>query len=127
MGFMKGDVDEAVAAGAHATGAEPASADAPGSDAPGSHAAGSDATSADAASADTGQGGSLARFKIVADYLYAVDSHTINVFDISDLEAPVELAYTVQNFLIGPGKGLPVTLTVAGQVSISIGVELGER
>ncbi|WP_088339590.1 LVIVD repeat-containing protein [Robiginitalea sediminis] len=46
---------------------------------------------ADAASADTGQGGSLARFKIVADYLYAVDSHTINVFDISDLEAPVAL------------------------------------
>ena len=37
----------------------------------------------------TGQGGSLARFKIVADYLYAVDSHMINVFDISDLEAPV--------------------------------------
>jgi hypothetical protein len=46
---------------------------------------------------------------------------------VADLEAPVELAYTVQNFLIGPGKGLPVTLTVAGQVSISIGVELGER
>lgn len=46
---------------------------------------------AEAANADTGQGGSLARFKIVADYLYAVDSHTINVFDISDLEAPVEM------------------------------------
>lgn len=37
----------------------------------------------------TGQGGSLARFKIVEDFLYAVDSHTINVFDISNLEAPV--------------------------------------
>lgn len=47
-------------------------------------------TMAEAAS-DTGQGGSLARFKIVADYLYAVDSHTINVFDISDLEAPAAL------------------------------------
>ena len=38
----------------------------------------------------TGQGGSLARFKIVGDHLYAVDSHTINVFDITDLENPVE-------------------------------------
>ena len=39
---------------------------------------------------ETGQGGSLARFKIVGDHLYAVDSHTINVFDITDLENPVE-------------------------------------
>ncbi|NNL00738.1 MAG: hypothetical protein HKP39_00545 [Eudoraea sp.] len=38
-----------------------------------------------------GQGGSLARFKIVNDYLYAVDSHTIKVFDISDLENPRNL------------------------------------
>lgn len=38
-----------------------------------------------------GQGGSLARFKIVNDYLYAVDSHTINVFEISDLENPKDL------------------------------------
>ena len=39
----------------------------------------------------TGQGGSLARFNIVEDYLYAVDSHSINVFEISDLENPVDL------------------------------------
>lgn len=39
----------------------------------------------------TGQGGSLARFKIVDEYLYAVDSHNINVFDISTLEAPETL------------------------------------
>jgi hypothetical protein len=38
-----------------------------------------------------GQGGSLARFKIVNDYLYAVDSHTINVFEISDLSNPRDL------------------------------------
>ncbi len=38
-----------------------------------------------------GQGGSLARFKIVNDYLYAVGSHTISVFDISDLESPRDL------------------------------------
>ena len=40
---------------------------------------------------NVGQGGSLARFKIVDDYLYAVDSHNINVFDIGDLENPVDL------------------------------------
>lgn len=39
----------------------------------------------------TGQGGSLARFKIVSDYLYAVDNHNINVFDIQDLENPKNL------------------------------------
>ena len=39
----------------------------------------------------TGEGGSLARFKIVGEYLYAVDSHNINVFDISDLENPQDL------------------------------------
>lgn len=38
-----------------------------------------------------GQGGSLARFKIVEDYLYAVDSHNINVFNIQNLENPVDL------------------------------------
>ncbi len=41
--------------------------------------------------ASVGQGGSLARFKIVADYLYAVDSHNINVFNIEDLENPKDL------------------------------------
>nr|WP_299387810.1 hypothetical protein [Allomuricauda sp.] len=39
----------------------------------------------------TGEGGSLARFKIVEDYLYAVDSHNINIFDISDLDDPQDL------------------------------------
>lgn len=35
-----------------------------------------------------GQGGSLARFKIVGDYLYAVDWSSISIFDISDLDDP---------------------------------------
>ncbi len=48
-------------------------------------------TAAESAGGDTGTGGSLARFKIVGDYLYAVDRHNINVFDVSDLEAPVAL------------------------------------
>ncbi len=37
-----------------------------------------------------GQGGSLARFKIVESYLYAVDSNNITIFDISDLDSPIE-------------------------------------
>lgn len=41
--------------------------------------------------ASVGQGGSLARFKIVEDFLYAVDSHNINIFNISDLENPEDL------------------------------------
>ncbi|MDC6365610.1 MULTISPECIES: LVIVD repeat-containing protein [Flavobacteriaceae] len=46
---------------------------------------------AESADGGTGEGGSLARFKIVADYLYAVDSHNINVFNISNLENPQDL------------------------------------
>lgn len=46
---------------------------------------------ANAAEGGTGQGGSLARFKIVGDYLYAVDSHSINVFGIQDLNNPTDL------------------------------------
>lgn len=41
--------------------------------------------------ASVGQGGSLARFKIVDNFLYAVDSHNINIFNISDLENPQDL------------------------------------
>lgn len=41
--------------------------------------------------ASVGQGGSLARFKIVDNFLYAVDSHSINVFNIEDLENPKDL------------------------------------
>ncbi|MCR9225986.1 MAG: hypothetical protein NXH90_01005 [Flavobacteriaceae bacterium] len=46
------------------------------------------AEAANDANAQIGQGGSLARFKIVEDYLYAVDSHNINIFNISDLDNP---------------------------------------
>lgn len=57
-------------------------------------------SSADAASANsdsnTGQGGSLARFKIVKNYLYAVEWSSISIFDISDLDNPkiLEDVYT---------------------------------
>jgi 3',5'-nucleoside bisphosphate phosphatase len=46
---------------------------------------------------------------------------------VADVEAPVEFAYTVQNFIVGPGKSLPVSLTIPGQMSIEIGVEIEER
>jgi hypothetical protein len=45
-----------------------------------------------------GQGGSLARFKIVENYLYAVDNSAINVFDINDLTSPKELEDVYVNF-----------------------------
>ncbi len=41
--------------------------------------------------ASVGQGGSLAKFKIVDDFLYAVDSHNINIFNIETLESPQQL------------------------------------
>lgn len=49
----------------------------------------------------TGQGGSLARFKIIGDYLYVVDYSDINIFDISDLETPkiledVQVAWDIE-------------------------------
>ena len=45
----------------------------------------------EANNASVGQGGSLARFKIVEDYLYAVDNHNINIFNIENLSDPKDL------------------------------------
>jgi len=70
------------------------------------------------ANAKTGQGGSLARFKIVEDYLYAVDSHSINIFNISDLDNPqvlddvragfdIETIFNQDNYLfLGSMRGM---------------------
>lgn len=69
-------------------------------------------------SGGTGQGGSLARFKIVEDYLYAVDSHNINIFNISDLDNPqvldnvyagfdIETIFNRDNYLfLGSRRGM---------------------
>ncbi len=46
----------------------------------------------------TGQGGSLARFKIVEDYLYGVDSHNINIFDIDNLDNPQKVGSVYAGF-----------------------------
>jgi len=43
----------------------------------------------DVAATDVGIGGSLARFQIVENYLYAVDVFELDVFDISNLSNPV--------------------------------------
>ncbi|MBC8756788.1 hypothetical protein H2O64_19095 [Kordia sp. YSTF-M3] len=45
----------------------------------------------DSSGNSSGSGGSLARFKIVNDYLYAVDNSKINVFDIQNLTSPVKV------------------------------------
>ena len=40
---------------------------------------------------NVGQGGSLARFNITGEHLYAVDNSSINIFDISNLNSPTDL------------------------------------
>ena len=50
------------------------------------------------ANVSTGQGGSLARFKIVNDMLYAVDSHSINIFNIDNLESPEAVGQVYAGF-----------------------------
>jgi hypothetical protein len=47
--------------------------------------------SSDAGSGNTGQGGSLARFNITGDMLYAIDNYSLNIFDISNLNNPQDL------------------------------------
>ncbi len=42
-------------------------------------------------------------------------------------EKAVELSYTVKNFVIAPGKGLPVNLAVAGQLTFDIGAEISDE
>ena len=65
-----------------------------------------------------GQGGSLARFKIIGDYLYVVDYSDINIFDIEDVENvkilddvqvawDIETIYSQGNILfIGGSQGM---------------------
>lgn len=43
---------------------------------------------------------------------------------VAGVEKPVELSYVVKNFLIGPEKGLPVNLTIPGQLTIDIKAEI---
>jgi histidinol phosphatase-like PHP family hydrolase len=43
--------------------------------------------------------------------------------ELPEIGRQVDLKYVATNFLIGPDKGLPVTLSVPGKVTIDIGVE----
>lgn len=45
-----------------------------------------------------GTGGSMARFKIVEHYLYVVDSHSIHIFDIENLDSPNKLESVYAGF-----------------------------
>lgn len=45
----------------------------------------------DAGAESGGQGGSLARFNITGNHLYAVDNRNLNIFDITNLNSPVDL------------------------------------
>ena len=49
-------------------------------------------------STETGQGGSLAQFTIVNNYLYIVDESSLKVFNILDIEAPVQVNTTHVGF-----------------------------
>jgi len=51
----------------------------------------SDSSSSQELSSNVGQGGSLARFTILDDYLYTVDDNELDVFNISDITNPVQV------------------------------------
>jgi hypothetical protein len=46
---------------------------------------------------------------------------------VKSIESQTELSYIARNYLIGPNKGLPVNLTIAGQVTVNIGVDLPQK
>ena len=46
---------------------------------------------------------------------------------VDSVEKPLQLSYTATNFLIGPDKGLPVNLVVAGQLKVGIKATIGSN
>lgn len=67
-----------------------------------------------------GQGGSLARFKIVDDYLYAVDENNINIFNIQDAENPKVLAPVFAGFQIETIFNLGENLFLGSRIGMYI-------
>jgi hypothetical protein len=59
-------------------------------------------------SAVSGQGGSMARFTIVGDYLYTVDDNSIKMFDIEDAEHPAYLPSKDQSLETGAETIFPL-------------------
>lgn len=53
---------------------------------------GDSGSSSDSGGSTTGQGGSLARFVVVKDYLYMVDKDDLKVFNLSNPEKPIYLS-----------------------------------
>lgn len=60
----------------------------------------SDSNNSNDAVSDVGQGGSLATFTILNDYLYAVDNQSLKVFNISSITNPVLVNQTFIGFNI---------------------------
>ena len=46
---------------------------------------------------------------------------------VKSIESQTELSYTARNYLIGPNKGMPVNFTIAGQVTVNIGVDMSQK
>ncbi len=46
---------------------------------------------------------------------------------VKNVESQTELSYVVRNYLAGPNKGLPVDLTIPGQTTVNIGVDLQQK
>jgi len=67
-----------------------------------------------------GQGGSLARFKIVADYLYAVDQNNINIFNIQDAKNPQALEPVFAGFQIETIFNLGENLFLGSRIGMYI-------
>jgi hypothetical protein len=76
------------------------------------------ASSSDAAT--VGQGGSMARFKIVEDYLYAVDDNFINIFNIQDAKNPKALEPVFAGFQIETIFNLGENLFLGSRIGMYI-------
>jgi len=75
----------------------------------------------DTSSAETsGQGGSLAKFIIKGDYLYAVDYSYLNVFNISDTANPVKVNQVYVGFDIETLFGYKDFLYIGSQLGMYI-------
>lgn len=59
---------------------------------------GADSTTANSLSGDVGKGGSLARFTIVGNYLYAVDNHFLYTYNIENPKNPVKTNTSPMSF-----------------------------
>lgn len=76
--------------------------------------------STDSLSGETGQGGSLAQFTIVGNYLYTVDQFSLNVFNISNPESPVQVNTSYVGFDIETLSDFGGNLYIGSQTGMFI-------